>query len=106
MIDRADCQMRHENGNCLPAGGFCTAVNDQICEAIHAAYDAGTINADLRVSNALSEAARLMTGLGYCTHYPGYTCDKGFTIPGVCEACIKKHLFEHAKKETGDKNGD
>lgn len=35
------CPMRHENGNCLPAGGFCTAVNDPICEALHSAYDTG-----------------------------------------------------------------
>jgi hypothetical protein len=30
ILDRANCPMRHENGNCLPAGGFCTAVNDEI----------------------------------------------------------------------------
>ena len=33
--------MRHENGNCTVAGGFCTAVNDPICEALHNAYDCG-----------------------------------------------------------------
>ena len=33
--------MRHENGNCLPCGGFCLAVNDQICQALHQAYDKG-----------------------------------------------------------------
>lgn len=33
--------MRHENGNCNVAGGFCTAVNDQICEALHNAFDCG-----------------------------------------------------------------
>ena len=41
MADRKDCPMRHENGNCLPAGGFCTAVNDSICEALHNAYRHG-----------------------------------------------------------------
>lgn len=35
------CSMRHENGNCLPCGGFCTAVNDQICEAMRNAYNIG-----------------------------------------------------------------
>lgn len=36
------CPMRHQNnGNCLPAGGFCTAVSDSICEALHSAYDLG-----------------------------------------------------------------
>ena len=36
---RKDCTMRHENGNCTVAGGFCTAVNDPICEAPHNAFD-------------------------------------------------------------------
>ena len=35
---RKDCPMRHENGNCLPAGGFCTAVNNIICDALHNAH--------------------------------------------------------------------
>lgn len=35
-----NCYMRHENGNCLPAGGFCTA-NKNICEALHNAYEMG-----------------------------------------------------------------
>ena len=39
--NRKDCPMRHKNGNCLPAGGFCTAVNDSICEALHNAYECG-----------------------------------------------------------------
>lgn len=40
---RKDCPMRHENGNCMPAGGFCTANNDCICKALHNAYDDGYI---------------------------------------------------------------
>lgn len=35
MADRENCPMRLENGNCLPCGGFCTAVNDEICRALH-----------------------------------------------------------------------
>ena len=38
---RKDCPMRHENGNCTVAGGFCTAVNDLVCEALHNAFDCG-----------------------------------------------------------------
>ena len=38
---RKDCPMRHENGNCSVAGGFCTAVNNPICEALHNAFDCG-----------------------------------------------------------------
>jgi hypothetical protein len=38
---RNDCKMRHENGNCLPCGGFCTAVSNEICQALHNAYNHG-----------------------------------------------------------------
>ena len=41
MVDRGDCPMRDENGNCTVAGGFCTAVNDPTCEALHNAFDCG-----------------------------------------------------------------
>lgn len=43
---RKDCPMRHENGNCLPVGGFCTAVNNLICEALHNAYYTGRCAVD------------------------------------------------------------
>lgn len=33
--------MRHENGNCLPMGGFCTAVDDEICAGLRNAYNHG-----------------------------------------------------------------
>ena len=45
---RKDCPMRHENGNCTVIGGFCTAVNDPICEGLHSAYDSGYRAAALR----------------------------------------------------------
>ena len=43
LYPREDCPMRHENGNCLPAGGFCTAVNDAICDALHEAFNKGYV---------------------------------------------------------------
>ena len=43
---RKDCPMRHpDNGNCLPAGGFCTAVNNIICDALHSAHMRGYVAA-------------------------------------------------------------
>ena len=33
-------------------------------------------------------AVRELVELGYCTHYPGYTCDRDF--PEACPACIKR----------------
>lgn len=56
---RKDCPMRHENGNCLPCGGFCTAVNDPICEALHNAYRDG---ADF-VVDAIEKNDDLLMGL-------------------------------------------
>ena len=38
---RKDCPMRHENGNCTVAGGFCTAVSDPVCEALRNAFNCG-----------------------------------------------------------------
>lgn len=46
MTERKDCPMRHENGNCLPCGGFCLAVNDEICEALQNAYRHGYSDAN------------------------------------------------------------
>lgn len=31
-IDRRNCRNRHENGNCLSVGGFCTSVPDEYCK--------------------------------------------------------------------------
>lgn len=33
--------MRHTNGNCLVIGGFCTSVNDEICNGLRNAYACG-----------------------------------------------------------------
>lgn len=39
IADHPTCPMRHpDNGNCLPCGGFCTAVNTEICSSLHKAY--------------------------------------------------------------------
>lgn len=39
---RKDCPMRGNLGNCSPVGGFCMdAVSDEICEAVHNAYNHG-----------------------------------------------------------------
>lgn len=38
---RRFCAMRHESGNCLPRGDFCTAVNDEICVALKHSYCMG-----------------------------------------------------------------
>lgn len=55
---RKDCPMRHPCGNCIPAGGFCTAVNTTICEALHNAYDEGWYNAARRAKQEMVESAQ------------------------------------------------
>lgn len=41
MADRDKCPIRHVNGNCLPIGGFCTAITDEICKGLRMAYEKG-----------------------------------------------------------------
>lgn len=37
-----NCPMRHENGNCMPLGGFCQGIHSpEICKAMHDAYNIG-----------------------------------------------------------------
>lgn len=49
---REMCPMRHpDNGNCLPAGGFCTAISDSICAALHSAYDLGGFDLSRRIKS-------------------------------------------------------
>ena len=51
-----NCPMRHPtNGNCLPAGGFCTA-NKSLCEAFQSAYKMGMQDGLNRVAYTLKEA--------------------------------------------------
>lgn len=59
---RKDCPMRHENGNCSPCGGSCTAVNDPICEGMHSAYDAGWHAAALRAQQEAEAALEAQNG--------------------------------------------
>ena len=44
MSDRTNCPYRHENGNCLPVGGFCTAVSDEHCEQVKRKNDKDKVN--------------------------------------------------------------
>ena len=57
-MPRENCLMRHENGNCLPCGGFCTAVSDSICEALHKAFAHGESEGRDRLVLSMVEANR------------------------------------------------
>ena len=100
---RADCPMRHENGNCLVAGGFCTAVNDQICEALHNAYECGFYDAtyerrEKRESLKSRKVQKYSDTKNVWTYFiPNERCSCGANcyhyeydgekIFGVCNAC-------------------
>ena len=56
------CPMRHENGNCLVCGGFCTSVIKPICEAVHNAYNSGYNDAVNDIANWLIERRREREG--------------------------------------------
>lgn len=56
--ERKNCPMRHDNGNCMPLGGFCLdAVDDELCHAMHNAYAHGRLDERLqkKVENASAE---------------------------------------------------
>jgi hypothetical protein len=56
--ERKTCPMRHNNGNCLPLGGFCMdSINDDLCHAMRNAYEHGRLDERLlnKVRNASAE---------------------------------------------------
>lgn len=50
---RKECPVRHENGNCIPHGGFCTSVRDDFCVVIRNAYETGKTDGVLQVRDML-----------------------------------------------------
>lgn len=57
---RKDCPMRGTLGNCSPVGGFCIdAVSDEICEAVHNAYEHGYSNALIATTVTANEIKTL-----------------------------------------------
>lgn len=82
LIERGECPMRHENGNCTVAGGFCTAVNDSICDALHNAYDCGK-HAASRENESVKHGK---------WEYSAEVAAWGF--PFLCSCCGKAHNYE------------
>lgn len=67
--ERKDCPIRHANGNCLCIGGFCTGVNDEICNGLRAAYQSG--------KRAAADVAKVKHGK--------------WTATGLCSNCHKPY---------------
>ena len=65
---RKDCPMRGNLGNCSPVGGFCMdAVSDEICEAVHNAYEDGYGNAmiTMQKSKAIKPICKIIFDVPY-----------------------------------------
>ena len=63
---RKDCPMRGSLGNCSPVGGFCMgAVSDEICEALHNAYDHGVFDAMRTLKERYNKALCHVQNLQY-----------------------------------------
>lgn len=52
------CPIRHENGNCICVGGFCTAVPDPVCEGVRNAYDCGWTDCALKLRGKVVRRGR------------------------------------------------
>ena len=77
---RKDCPMRGTLGNCSPVGGFCMdAVSDEICEAVHNAYDLGLYNALKTLKE--QEAVEPKTTITYNGFHYDYCGDCGRLLP-------------------------
>jgi hypothetical protein len=48
---------------------------------------------------ALEVACRWLEEAGCCKKYPGYTCDKDFSQPGVCGKCLKAYFLKEIREE-------
>ena len=97
---RKDCPMRHENGNCTVAGGFCTAVNNPICEALHNAFDCGYRSA-LRQQETAANRNGLIGpveyGCEYCNDpHPARDC----VVDGNLEQMLVGRSFSDAYVQT------
>ncbi len=47
-----------------------------------------------RLKKAIKMLANVLNETDYCTHYPGYTCDKDF--PAECPECIIEYFMQQA----------
>ncbi len=66
-------------------------IEGKLVDAIAAYQETGLSPEEITRLKAERDAAvKYMAELGFCTHYPGYTCDKEF--PAACPKCISRWL--------------
>ena len=100
LKSRELCPMRHENGNCLPCGGFCMAVNPLICETVQNAYDIGMregITATMRAKSMVVQKRgrwEWRGGIPWCTNcneiFPGFSYEESISVTDYCPNCGAK----------------
>jgi len=106
---RKDCPMRGSLGNCCPVGGFCLdAVSDEICEAVHNAYDCGFCNAlktlkEHETKQVIRKQCKKEHDDGSIDYFAEWYCPhcnmlilRGFDNPSIkfCYKCGKPILWE------------
>lgn len=52
------------------------------------------------IDRALTIAADLFADDTFCTHYPGYVCDRDW--PAACSGCIRDWLISMAREELNE----
>lgn len=85
---RETCAMRHENGNCLPVGGFCLAVNNEICEALQHAYECGA--SPVRHGHWITKVRHYSDYQGYEKDYCSLCGNCGSLEYAYCPTCGAK----------------
>ena len=94
--DKKDpCPIRHENGNCVLVGGFCTAVPDHICEVVRNAYDCGWTDCALKVRNMERRGRWIerLDGDGEFVHH-------------MCSECKADAIFQYIIEDDWDEGMD
>lgn len=100
MFERLkNCPMRHENGNCLPCGGFCTSVTMPICEVLQNAYKMGRENArrDFAAHSVLAKTLIPLISEASNVVVMGHRCaDHDCVASSVAVARLAKHFGKPA----------
>lgn len=86
--------MRHKNGNCLPVGGFCTAVDDIYCQIAKNAYADGLIDGVRLEQMATDDSEPVRHG-----HWKHVGADGSDNNVWMCSACGKEFELDAPKSE-------
>lgn len=87
--ERKNCPMRHENGNCLMIGGFCLAVNDEVCRGLHNAYNKGVETKPIKYGKWIKTIGESGVTDAVCCSICGFE-DNRYELFNYCPRCGAK----------------